>query len=77
MKNTKFLTVILETPFCYCDIQMYNSPGLDVGGFGDAQCFLGYKVSLPKCLWVSEICSMLSILLTLGEPGGFMHDLVK
>ena len=41
MKNTKFLTVILEIPFCCCDIQMFSSPGLDVGGFGDAECFLG------------------------------------
>ena len=40
MQNTKFLTVILEMPFCYCDMQMYSSPGLDVGEFGDAQCFL-------------------------------------
>ena len=41
MKNTKFLTVILEMPFCYCDIQMYSTLGLDVGGFGDAQCLFG------------------------------------
>ena len=41
MKNTKFLTVILEIPFFYCDIKMYSSPGLDVDGLEDAQYFLG------------------------------------
>ena len=44
MKKTKFLTVILEMPFCYCDMKMYSSLGLDVGGFGDAQCFLGIYI---------------------------------
>ena len=41
IKNAKFLTVIFEMPFWYCDVQVYSSPGLDVGGFRDAQCFLG------------------------------------
>ena len=80
MKNTKFLTVILEMPFCYCDMQMYSSPGLDVGEFGDAQCFLGIyirSVYLNACEFLRFVPWHAVNPAEHSEPGGFVHALVK
>ena len=74
MKNTKFLTLILEISFCYCYIQMCSSPllGLNVGGFGDAQCFLGIYIQSVTLLQANCLClfhGMLSILLDILNLG--------
>ena len=36
-------------------IQMYSSPGLNVGGIGGVTFLIGiYTASLPECMWVSD-----------------------